>query len=63
MFKRIGVIICEAANSYQTELLKGIISKAYNLNYDVLVFGTFVKNCFHENYEFGEKKIFNLINF
>lgn len=63
MFKRIGVIICEAANSYQTELLKGIISKAYNLNYDVLVFGTFVKNCFHENYEFGEKNIFNLINF
>ncbi len=63
MFKRIGVIICEAPATYQTELLKGIQNKAHNLGYDVLVFTTFVKNCFHQNYEFGEKNIFNLINF
>lgn len=63
MFKKIGVIICEAASTYQTELLKGIISKAYSLRYDVLVFATFVKRCFHENYEYGEQNIFNLINF
>lgn len=63
MFQKIGVIICEAANSYQTELLKGIISKAYSLKYDVLVFATFVKKSFHENYEYGEQNIFNLINF
>ncbi|MGN0165313.1 MAG: GGDEF domain-containing protein [Lachnospiraceae bacterium] len=63
MFKRIGVIICEAAGSYQSELLKGINSKACRLGYDVLVFATFVKQCFHENYEYGEKNIFNLINF
>ena len=63
MFKRIGVIICEATGVYQTELLKGINSKAHSLGYDVLVFATFVKLCFHENYEYGEKNIFKLINF
>ncbi|MBQ7780616.1 MAG: GGDEF domain-containing protein [Lachnospiraceae bacterium] len=63
MFKRIGVIICEATGVYQTELLKGINSKAHSLGYDVLVFATFVKLCFHENYEYGEKNIFSLINF
>lgn len=63
MRKRIGVIICEAANSYQTALLTGINNKAHSLGYDVLVFATFVKLCFHENYEYGEKNIFNLINF
>ena len=63
MFKKIGVIICEAANPYQTALIKGINSKAHSMGYDVLVFATFVKLCFHENYEYGEKNIFNLINF
>lgn len=63
MHKRIGVIICEATGAYQTELLRGINSKAHSLGYDVLVFATFVKLCFHENYEYGEKNIFQIINF
>ncbi|MGN0432202.1 MAG: GGDEF domain-containing protein [Lachnospiraceae bacterium] len=63
MFKRIGVIICEATGPYQSELIKGINGKAHSMGYDVLFFTTFVKLCFHENYEYGEKNIFNLINF
>lgn len=63
MRKKIGVIICEAYSTYQTKLLEGINNRAHLLNYDVLVFATFVKLCFHENYEYGEKNIFNLINF
>ncbi len=63
MFKRIGVIICEAAATYQSELLKGINSQAHSLGYDVLVFSTFIKVSFFENFEFGESNIFNLINF
>lgn len=63
MFKRIGVIICEAYKTYQSELLKGINAKAHSLGYDVLVFTTFTKKCFYESYEYGEKNIFNLINF
>ena len=63
MNKRIGVIICEAPATYQSELLKGIQSKAYNLGYDVLVFTTFAKNCFHQSFEYGESNIFRLINF
>ena len=63
MHKKIGVIICEAFGTYQTKVLEGINNKAHSLGYDVLVFTTFVKLCFHENYEYGEKNIFNLINF
>lgn len=63
MFKKIGVIICESSSSYQTKLLQGINQRAHQLGYDVLVFTTFVKLCFHENYEYGEKNIFNLIQF
>lgn len=63
MLKRIGVIICEAAGTYQTKVLKGINDRAHSLGYDVLVFSTFVKLCYHENYEYGEKNIFNLIHF
>lgn len=63
MHKKLGVIICEAFGTYQTKVLEGINNKAHSLGYDVLVFTTFVKLCFHENYEYGEKNIFNLINF
>lgn len=63
MYKRIGVIICQATGKYQQELLKGINSQAHSLGYDVCVFATFVKQYFYENYEFGQRNIFNLINF
>lgn len=63
MHKKIGVIICEAYGTYQTKVLDGINNRAHSLGYDVLVFTTFVKLCFHENYEYGEKNIFHLINF
>ncbi|MGN1156858.1 MAG: GGDEF domain-containing protein, partial [Agathobacter sp.] len=63
MYKRIGVLICQATGKYQQELLKGINTQAHNLGYDVCVFATFIKQCFYENYEFGQKNIFNLINF
>lgn len=63
MFKRIGLIIAEAAGPYQTEFIKGVNSMASNLGYDVLVFGTFVKQSEQERYELGERNIFSLINF
>ncbi len=63
MYKRIGVLICQATAKYQQELLKGINSQAHSLGYDVCVFATFVKQYHYENYEFGQRNIFNLINF
>ncbi len=63
MFKKIGVIICQPQEQYQTTLLKGILSKAFSLNYDVLVFSTFIKDFNNENYQLGERNIFSLINF
>lgn len=63
MFKKIGVIICEATATYQTEILKGINSQAHSLGYDVLVFATFIKVSYFDHVEHGERNIFNLINF
>lgn len=63
MFKKIGVIICEATATYQTDLLRGINSQAHSLGYDVLVFTTFIKVSYFESFEYGESNIFNLINF
>ena len=62
-FKKIGVIINEAHDFYQTKLLKGINKKATELGYDVLVFTNFIKATSLKNYEYGERNIFNIINF
>lgn len=61
--KLIGIIVSEIEGLYQTKLLKGIISQAYKLDYDVAVFATFIKNSGLKSYQTGEVNIFNLINF
>jgi diguanylate cyclase (GGDEF)-like protein len=61
--KLIGVIISEVEGSYQHKLLTGIMTKCYSLNYDVVVFATFVKNTYLKEYNLGEKNIFHLIEF
>jgi diguanylate cyclase (GGDEF)-like protein len=61
--KLIGVIISEVEELYQQKLLKGIISESYALNYDVAIFSTFIKNTGLPEYKFGEKNIYNLMNF
>lgn len=41
--KTIGVITTDPENIYQSTVLEGIFRKASELNFDVLVFTTFVK--------------------
>ena len=62
--KTIGVITTDPENIYQSTVLEGIFRKASELNFDVLVFTTFVKAT-HPNvvYLKGEANIYNLINF
>ena len=61
--KLIGVIISEAEGVYQQKLLKGIIKQCYQLNYDVAIFSTFIRNTGLPEYKLGEKNIYQLINF
>lgn len=35
--KRIGVILSEAESYYQERLLRGVMTKAFQLDYDVLI--------------------------
>ena len=60
---KIGVIISEVEGLYQNRLLKGMISEAYALDYDVAVFSTLIRDTRYPEYRIGEKNIFNLINF
>lgn len=61
--KIIGVIISLADGSYQRKLIKGIQKRAYELNYDVAVFSTFIKEGSSEEWQFGEQNIYNVINY
>lgn len=61
--KIIGVILSLADGDYQKKLIEGIESRAYALDYDVLVFSTFIKVGGSEEWQFGEANIYNAINF
>lgn len=61
--KIIGVILSEADADYQTKLIEGIELQAKAFDYDVLVFSTFIKTGCSEEWQFGEKNIYNMINF
>ena len=62
--KRLAVLMAGITNqSYQHMILQGIISQAYALDYDVAVFSPFL--CYENltDYQRGENKIFDLVNF
>lgn len=62
--KTIGVITTDPENIYQSKVLDGIFRKGAELNYDVLVFSTFVKATHTDTqYLLGEANIYNAINF
>ena len=59
----IGVIIAQVEYDYQSKIIKVLQKTAYELNYDLLVFSTFIKICDLELYQIGEKNIYSLINY
>ena len=61
--KRIGVILSEAESYYQERLLKGVMTKAFQLDYDVLIFTSFVKVSFLKAVSVGEMQIYDVINY
>lgn len=61
--KRIGVILSEAESYYQERLLRGVMTKAFQLDYDVLIFTSFVKVSFLKAVAVGEMQIYDAINY
>lgn len=53
----------EAESYYQEKLLKGVMTKAFQLDYDVLIFTSFVKVSFLKAVAVGEKQIYDAINY
>lgn len=53
----------EAESYYQEKLLKGVMTKAFQLDYDVLIFTSFVKQSFLEAVAVGEMQIYDAINY
>ncbi len=61
--KTIGVILSLADGFYQKKLIEGIQARAYEMNYDVLIFSTFIKEGSSPEWQTGEKNIYNMINY
>lgn len=61
--KRIAVIICNIYHVCQQQILKGLISQAHALDYDVAVFTMFMNFDEETGYQYGENHIFSLINY
>ena len=61
--KIIGVLISLADGIYQKKFIEGIQRQAYELDYDVLVFSSFIKVCSSKPWLIGEKNIYNTVNF
>lgn len=53
----------EAESYYQQRLLKGVMTKAFQLDYDVLIFTSFVKQSFLKAVAVGEMQIYDAINY
>lgn len=62
--KRLAVLMADVSNiSYQHMLLDGILSQAYALNYDVVIFTPFLCYESQSAYQRGESQIFSLVNY
>lgn len=62
--KRIAVIMSEVSyQSYQHRVLDGLLTQAHRLDYDVVIFASFLHFEDDSVYQHGENKIFDLICF
>ena len=61
--KKIGVILSKPEEEYPARMLRGIMSKAFELDYDVVIYTSFAKESTLTEYIDGETKIYDLINF
>ena len=61
--KQIAVMMAQADEPYQQELVRGIVKKSQELGYNVKIFSMYIKYQDNEEREVGDSNIFNLIPF
>ncbi len=61
--KRIGILMSQPESAFQSQFLKGFLSEAFRLDYDVSVFATFLRTGCSEQFQIGETNIYNAINY
>ena len=59
--KRIALLVAQADEYYQARFIEGFVSKAFEHNSDVLVFGSYLKYQNNMGREVGETSIFSLV--
>ncbi len=59
--KRIALLVAQADEYYQAQFIEGFIGKAFELDSDVIVFGSYLKYQNNLGREVGETSIFSLI--
>ena len=61
--KQIAVMMAQADEPYQQELVRGIVKKSQERGYNVKIFSMYIKYQDNEEREVGDSNIFNLIPF
>ena len=61
--KRIALLLAQADEYYQAQFVEGFIGRAFELDIDVLVFGSYLKYQNNLGRETGETSIFSLVPF
>ena len=61
--QKIALLVAQADEDYQSDFIRGVMEKAFSLDYDVSVFSMYIKYQNSKAREIGESNIFNLINY
>lgn len=61
--KKIAVLSGQLEEAYQSEFLKGLMKRSFELNYDVYVFSMYIKYQNTKEREIGDSNIYNLVNY
>lgn len=61
--KRIGILLAQADENYQSSFIEGFLKQAFACDYDVCIFSMYHKKQENRARELGESNIYNLINY
>jgi len=61
--RKIALLVAQADEDYQSDFIRGVMEKAFSLDFDVSVFSMYIKYQNSKPREVGESNIFNLINY
>ncbi|MBO4863636.1 MAG: EAL domain-containing protein [Eubacterium sp.] len=60
---KLALLLGQADENYQSEFIRGVMSRGFELGYDVCVFSMYIKYQNNKDRETGDSNIYNLINY